>query len=82
MEISELLSYGPRFCYMVLDRCKQDCLYFLGNGHRLEKYLWGGSVDEHIATMYALWDNFPDDGKPEWLMREQIAEFEAKMKGE
>lgn len=69
------------FRYQLLDRCKQDCLYFLGHGGRHEKYLWGGSVDEHIQTMFALWDSFPREGKPDWLTREQIAYFEVLMKG-
>ena len=37
--------------YMLLDRCKQDCEYYLGNGNGKDKYLWGGNVEAHIAKM-------------------------------
>lgn len=65
--------------YMLLDRMKQDCNYYLGNGNHLKKYLWAGDEKEHIEDMKALWNSFPDDAKPEWLTLEQIEEYEKQM---
>ncbi len=65
--------------YMLLDRMKQDCKYFLGNGNRNEKYLWSSSVQEHIANMKALWNSFPTDQKPEWCTYEDIEKFGREM---
>ena len=36
------------FRYMMLDRLRVDCEYFLGNGNRNEKHLWAGDVERHI----------------------------------
>ena len=67
------------FKYMLLDRMKQDCNYFLGNGNRNPKDLWSDSPEEHIANMEALWNSFPEGDKPEWLTWEQIKEYEKEM---
>ncbi len=71
-------SYSFKFEYQLLDRCKCDCEYFLGAGNGLDKYLWGGSVAEHIAKMRELYDILPD--KPEWLSKEDIDRYEKLMK--
>ena len=65
--------------YMLLDRMKSDCKYYLGNGHRNVKDLWAGVEKGHIENMKALWNSFPDDKKPEWLTMEEIEEFEKEM---
>lgn len=49
-------------------------------GNRLNKFLWAGNVEDHIATMKAIYNSFSDDKKPEWLTMEQITEFETEMK--
>lgn len=67
------------FKYMLLDRMKQDCNYYLGNGNRLKKYLWANDEKEHIENMKALWNSFPDEEKPEWLTMEQIETYEKEM---
>lgn len=67
------------FKYMLLDRMKLDCNYYLGNGGKCNKYLWSAIPEEHIANMKALWNSFPDDAKPEWLTKEQIEEYEKEM---
>ena len=67
--------------YRLLDRMRMDCAYFLGNGARHEKYLYGGSVKEHIACMLELYDSIPDERKPEWITREQILEYKKLMEG-
>lgn len=74
-------NHGKRdpFKYMLLDRMKQDCGYFLGNGNRCEKHLWSGSVKEHIDDMKALYNSFEDKDKPEWLTMTDIENFENEM---
>lgn len=81
-EIEKIIEQNPgnaSFKYMLLDRMKSDCKYYLGNGNRLDKYLWAENVPEHIACMRALWNSFTEDGKPEWLTMEQINEYEKQM---
>lgn len=70
------------FKYMLLDRLRSDCSYFLGYGHRNKKDLWAGNVRDHIECMKMLWNSFPKDGKPEWLTMEKIEDYERKMCGE
>jgi hypothetical protein len=69
-----------KFTYMMLDRLKQDCEYYLGYGERYDGALWAGSVDGQIAKMHELWDELPDDGKPEWLTLNDIDDYERRMK--
>ena len=64
--------------YMLLDRLKQDCEYFLGNGNRAEKHLWAGNVNDQIAKMKELYNKLPE--KPEWLSMEDIENYEKEMK--
>ena len=56
-----------------------DCNYFLGNGNRLDKFLWAGNVESQIAYMKALYNSFPDDKKPEWISLEDINNYEDAM---
>ena len=64
--------------YMLLDRLRQDCEYFLGNGNRSEKHLWAGNVNDQIAKMKELYNKLPE--KPEWLSMEDIENYEKEMK--
>ena len=67
--------------YMLLDRLKQDCEYFLGNGNgNAEHSLWAKDIDEQIAKMKELYNSFTDDQKPEWITMEDIDNYEKKMK--
>lgn len=80
--IKNLIAERPvtdNFKYMLLDRMKQDCNYYLGNGNRLKKYLWANDEKEHIENMKALWNSFPDEEKPEWLTMKQIETYEKEM---
>lgn len=80
--IKNLIAERPAtdsFKYMLLDRMKQDCKYYLGNGNRLKKYLWANDEKEHIENMKALWNSFPDEEKPEWLTMKQIETYEKEM---
>ena len=66
--------------YMLLDRLKQDCEYFLGNGNGNVDILWAKDIDEQIAKMKELYNSFTDDEKPEWITIEDIDNYEKKMK--
>ena len=80
--IKNLITEKPAtdsYKYVLLDRMVMDCLYYLGNGNRNIKYLWSKDEAEHIANMKALWNSFPEDGKPEWLSMEEIEKFEKEM---
>lgn len=79
MTVAEVLAYEDRFRYQLLDRMKQDCLYYLGYGGRHKKHLWAGNEAEQIATMREIHNSFPDDAKPEWLTLEEINQFAAEM---
>ena len=68
------------FNYMLLDRLKQDCEYFLGNGNGNADTLWAKDIDEQIAKMKELYNSFTDDQKPEWITMEDIDNYEKKMK--
>lgn len=64
--------------YMLLDRLKQDCEYYLGNGNRNAKHLWAGNVDGQIAKMKELYNKLSK--KPEWLSMKDIENYEKEMK--
>lgn len=83
MEKSEFFAFiGTMNRYILLDRMRSDCDYYLGNGGRSEKYLWGHNVPQHIRYMKWLWESFPEGEKPEWLTLGQIEEYEKRMEGE
>lgn len=63
--------------YVLLDRLRADCDYFLGAGGRSEKHLWAGNVHAQIRKMRELYDALPE--KPEWLTAEAIDRYAAQM---
>lgn len=63
--------------YMFLDRMRNDCNYFLGNGNGYEGHLWGGSVEAICDEMERIWNSLEE--KPEWLTLEQIKEYRKEM---
>ena len=63
--------------YVLLDRLRADCEYFLGAGGRSEKHLWAGNVHAQIKKMRELYDALPE--KPEWLTAEAIDRYAAQM---
>lgn len=65
------------FKYMMLNRLKLDCEYFLGCGNGIVKYLWAGDVKEQIDEMKKIWNELND--KPEWLSMDDILNYENKM---
>ena len=63
--------------YVLLDRLRADCDYFLGAGGRSEKHLWAGNVHAQIKKMRELYNALPE--KPEWLTAEAIDRYAAQM---
>lgn len=67
-----------RFNYMRLVRLCCDCEYYLGRGNcNANHSLWAHDEQKQIDKMRELYDLLPI--KPEWLTREQINEYAAKM---
>ena len=65
--------------YMLLSRLLCDCKYYLGNGNRSPRCLWACDEQEQIDKMRELWDGMPENGKPEWLTREEIDNYAKQM---
>lgn len=66
------------FEYMMLSRLQCDCDYYLRYGGRDANHrLWDHGEQRQINEMRRLYDLLPV--KPEWLTREQIDEYAAKM---
>ncbi len=65
--------------YMLLDRMRGDCEYFLENGNGFEGHLWAGNVEDHIMIMKEIWNSFEQKQKPEWLSMEDIIDYENRM---
>ena len=63
--------------YMMLDRLKEDCEYFLGYGNGTEKYLWAHSVEDQIALMKEIYARL--EQKPNWINMEDIEKYEKDM---
>ena len=67
-----------KFEYMLLNRLQCDCNYYLGYGSRNAQHcLWAHDKQKQIDKMRELYDLLPV--KPEWLIREQIDEYAARM---
>lgn len=67
-----------KFEYMLLDRLRCDCEYYLSHGNRNAGHsLWAHDEQKQIDKMRELYDLLPI--KPEWLTKKQIEEFAAKM---
>lgn len=68
-----------KFNYQLLDRLRQDCEYYLGNGNKNKKYLWAGDEQKQINKMKELYNSFTDNKKPEWLTMKQILQYKKLM---
>lgn len=77
--MKEILKSNTTFRYMMLDRFKSDCEYYLNYGNRNSNALWSKDEKEHIENMKKLYDSFGENDKPEWLTWEQILEYERRM---
>ena len=73
-----LLRTEMRYKYMLLDRLRQDCEYYLRIGGS-SNCLWADTEKDQIQTMIDIRNYFPDKDKPEWLTMEQIKDFAQKM---
>ena len=80
-QASDLPSSEKRFQYMMLDRLRSDCDYYLGYGHRYPGNRCDRDPKKHIEAMKELWNGFSEDEKPEWLTWEQLLDYEKKMCG-
>ncbi len=69
-----------KYKYQILDRMRSDCEYYLNAGGRHNKYLWSGTVKQHIIDMRALYNSFSKEDRPEWLTLEQISAYYERMK--
>lgn len=67
------------FEYMLLGRLQSDCKYYLGYGNRCKNCLWSGNEKDQIKKMKEIYNNLPEDGKPEWLTYEEILNYEKEM---
>ena len=65
------------FNYMMLDRLKSDCEYYLCYGGRNAKSLWAHDEQRQIDKMREIYDSLKI--KPKWLTMEQIDEYAARM---
>lgn len=72
-------EHPKKDAYMLLDRMRSDCDYFLGNGNGYEGHLYGGSVENICAEMEKLWNSFNEDEKPEWLSLKDISAYKRNM---
>lgn len=69
------------FAYSLLDRMRSDCEFYLGAyGNRNNKYLWGGTPDNHIYEMRKLYNYLKyHKAEPQWLTEEQIEKYAKEM---
>ncbi len=79
MMVEEVMSRDKKFRYMLLARLQSDCEYYLGFGNRSTGRLWAGDEARQIEWMNRLYDSFPEGEKPQWLTREEIAEYANRM---
>lgn len=64
--------------YMLLDRLKSDCEYYLNtNATEENNHLWAGNPEAQIEKMQELYDMLPE--KPEWLTQEDINQYAQQM---
>ena len=75
-----ILKSEPSYRYMMLDRLRQDCEYYLRNGNGSANSLWAENEKEQIEFMLFIWNSFPEEDKPEWLTLEQIHDYAQRMK--
>lgn len=71
---------NPRkYDYMMLDRLRMDCDYFLGNGNGFLGHLYYKDIDKHIEEMKKIYESFSDNEKPQWISLEDIENYKEKM---
>lgn len=68
-----------KYSYMMLDRLRIDCDYFLGNGNGFEEHLYYKNVDKHIEEMKNIYNSFLEEEKPKWINLEDIENYRIRM---
>lgn len=68
-----------QYNYMMLDRLRTDCDYFLGNGNGFIGHLYYKDVDKHITEMKKIYNSFSEEEKPEWINLKDIEKYETRM---
>lgn len=76
-KLSAEIVGNQKFEYMMLDRLKQDCEYYLGYGNRCPRHLWTESEEAQIAEMKRLYKLLIF--KPEWISMRDIKQYEKQM---
>lgn len=78
-ELAEILDISSRYRheYMMLDRLRCDCEYYLHHGGGNPKGLWAQDERKQISEMRRLYDILPV--KPEWLHQGDIDKYELEM---
>ena len=76
-ENEKLEESDDEYKYMLLNRLKSDCDYYLGYGNKKAKYLWAGNEQGQIAKMKEIYNQLSE--KPEWLTMDQIEEYAKQM---
>lgn len=71
IDTSEYTHKDSKFKYMLLDRLKQDCEYFLGNGNGAEKVFEGIDIDEELVEETKISDKLFDQLKELGITKEQ-----------
>ena len=65
--------------YMMLDRLRTDCDYFLGNGNGYNGHLYYKDVNTQCNKMLELYNSFKNEDKPQWITVEQIEQYKKDM---
>lgn len=68
-----------QYNYMMLDRLRADCDYFIGNGNGFLGHLYYEDIDKHIEEMKNIYNSFSENEKPEWISLEDIDNYKEKM---
>lgn len=76
---SEQRENPRKFDYMMLDRLRSDCDYFLGNGNGYLGHLYYKDIDRHIEEMKKIYESFSEQEKPEWISLQEIENYRDKM---
>jgi len=54
--------------YMILDRMKEDCNYYINHDGNVNSCsIWGGSIESLLSEMEERLSSFDANEKPEWL---------------
>lgn len=80
-ENENIKNHDESFRYMLLDRMKTDCDYYLGNGNKNKEKLWSGDETQQIKNMISLFRSFGVKGQPEWLPVEELNNYSRQLTG-